>query len=274
MIGGSLRLAKLQSINPSSNAATLLMLDDGSLLPGVQIMMPHASTNSGNYDLPVPTPPPSGSNLDPTLTRSAGGRDLIAVVAFAGRTPVVMGFLTSQIGQCTFATPGFSVYRHQSDVYRTIDADADIELAHPSGSFVRLAESPDHVDLTGTDVDQQWKIAANTGSAPYFNLIIKNAGHQVAQLQLDPEGNMVLDIAGNLTATVGGNLTATIDGTASVDSTGDMTLTAPLLTIDAPVQVNGTVTATGDVKAGTISLEEHVHGGVQSGGSDTTGPIG
>jgi len=36
--------------------------------------------------------------------------------------------------------------------------------------------------------------------------------------------------------------------------------------------VNGAITATGDVKAGSISLESHVHGGVQSGGSKTGAP--
>jgi phage baseplate assembly protein gpV len=40
------------------------------------------------------------------------------------------------------------------------------------------------------------------------------------------------------------------------------------------VTINGTATATGDVVGNGISLDDHVHGGVQSGGSETTGPIG
>lgn len=50
---------------------------------------------------------------------------------------------------------------------------------------------------------------------------------------------------------------------------GAVTITAPAgLTINGDVKVNGKVTATGDVKAGAISLEQHKHPG-DSGG--TTG---
>ena len=50
-----------------------------------------------------------------------------------------------------------------------------------------------------------------------------------------------------------------------------ITLKAPSgLVIDANVTVNGTVTATGDVKAGSISLEQHIH--TNSGGSGNSGP--
>ena len=43
---------------------------------------------------------------------------------------------------------------------------------------------------------------------------------------------------------------------------------------DQTATFNGTITTTGDVIAGTISLEEHVHGGVMTGGGNTGGPIG
>lgn len=50
-------------------------------------------------------------------------------------------------------------------------------------------------------------------------------------------------------------------------------LTAPGgLTINADIQLNGSMNATGDVVASGISLNSHVHGGVQSGGSNTSGP--
>ena len=35
------------------------------------------------------------------------------------------------------------------------------------------------------------------------------------------------------------------------------------------VMVTGTIHATGDVTAGTISVQQHVHGGVQTGGGNT-----
>jgi hypothetical protein len=46
------------------------------------------------------------------------------------------------------------------------------------------------------------------------------------------------------------------------------------LTINAPagININGNVTVSGDVVASGISLVNHVHGGVESGGSTTSTP--
>lgn len=53
---------------------------------------------------------------------------------------------------------------------------------------------------------------------------------------------------------------------------GNVNITTPLLTVNGNVQVNGTVTSTGDQVAEGISQTGHVHSGVQSGGSKTGGP--
>ncbi len=44
------------------------------------------------------------------------------------------------------------------------------------------------------------------------------------------------------------------------------------LTITGQLTVNGSISATGDVTAGGISLQHHVHGGIQPGGGTTGGP--
>ena len=44
------------------------------------------------------------------------------------------------------------------------------------------------------------------------------------------------------------------------------------LTIKGDVQVDGKLTATGDVKSGEISLQQHKHAGVQAGAAMTAGP--
>ncbi|SQC91535.1 Mu-like prophage protein gp45 [Cedecea neteri] len=60
-----------------------------------------------------------------------------------------------------------------------------------------------------------------------------------------------------ITLTTPGKLTATA---ASIDLTGE-------------VKINGNVTVSGDVTASGISLTKHRHGGVQSGGANTGGPV-
>lgn len=63
----------------------------------------------------------------------------------------------------------------------------------------------------------------------------------------------------------------TTDGVRIV-TTGKVTVQASEMDVNCNLKVSGTITATGDVQAGAVSLESHVHGGVQSGGSKTGAP--
>ena len=65
----------------------------------------------------------------------------------------------------------------------------------------------------------------------------------------------------------------------SISDNGGLVISSPLVVkIEADAQitgnlsVGGNVTATGDVKAGSISLKSHIHSGVQTGGGTTGGP--
>lgn len=66
----------------------------------------------------------------------------------------------------------------------------------------------------------------------------------------------------------------TDDGAAFVEvaAGGAITITSTQITLNGPVQVNGTITSTGDQTANGISQINHTHGGVQSGGSNTGKP--
>jgi len=66
----------------------------------------------------------------------------------------------------------------------------------------------------------------------------------------------------------------TDDGSSFIElmQGGNVNITTPLLTVNGNIQVNGTVTSTGDQVAKGISQTGHVHSGVQSGGSQTGGP--
>ncbi|WP_158660281.1 Gp138 family membrane-puncturing spike protein [Pseudomonas sp. NC02] len=68
-------------------------------------------------------------------------------------------------------------------------------------------------------------------------------------------------------------INATTSGSASVSAQGGITLTAPLVTINGDVQVNGKVTTSGDVMAGTISLMNHKTSGVTPGSGTSGGPV-
>lgn len=285
---------------PQANSIDVVMDRTGARLGNVQVMSFTGSSNTGLADLPV-IGMPVGNEWDLTQTPE---RYVRAVITHIGGKPFCLGFVLPQVTQMTFARQNFRVDRHASDVYETTNAQGDHEFYHPSGSYMRWGESPAHEDLTSKDADQSWAIANNTGSAPYLNITVANAGSPVATLQFDPQGNVTLTHKGNLTVNTTGNADVTVGGTTALNSTGDVTITAPQTTVDGPLTVtgalvfqsgasgsagsgggpamtitgdatfSGTVTGQTDVIAGNISGKGHVHPGVQSGGANTDPPQG
>lgn len=60
-------------------------------------------------------------------------------------------------------------------------------------------------------------------------------------------------------------------GSADITADGGVTVTGPVHVV-GDVQVDGEIRATKDVTADSISLQKHVHGGVQAGGAKTGVP--
>ncbi|MCW5602585.1 hypothetical protein [Nitrosomonas sp.] len=219
-----LRLGRVVAIHPEDNSVDILMTDDGARLAGVQVLASVASTRSGLVDLPIPAQPhDEDAKWD---IAQATEEDVIAAVAYfdAMRMPVVVGFLYPQINQILFAEKGRKIDRHESDVYSTITLDGDTEWYHPSGTYIRVGVSPAHEDLTAKDFDGKWQINRNIDKAVHVQLTVKNAGSQVASLNIDPDGNITLENIGNLSIHAG--------GTMQLESEGNMTLTAPRIDLN------------------------------------------
>lgn len=201
-----LRLARVVGVTPEAQAVDLVFLDDGSRVPHVQVMSPDASTNTGLAGLTVPDIP---ADTDRWEAVESGTRDVVAVVGFYRRLPIVLGFLFPQVTQMLFRDRNRRVNRHASDVYTTVDDDGNVELYHPSGTYLRIGTTPAHEDLTGKDFDGQWKIEKNTDKAVHVHLSVKNAGQEVMSLNADPDGNVDLANQGDLNADVGGEANVT-----------------------------------------------------------------
>ncbi len=279
---GPLRWGRVAAIHPEDYSVDLVMTDDGAHLAGVQVLAPMAATNAGSNDLSPVATPRSGNKWD---LRRPTDQDVLAAVLFYGRYPVVIGFRFPQICQMLFKELGRRVNRHTSDVYSTTDAKGNTEWSHPSGTYLRIAESPDHEDLTGKDVDGNWKITKNTATAPHVQLVVANAGSPVATLHIDPSGNVTVEHDGNFLHKVG--------GTYTMESAGAATIKAPSVTNDTPQTTmtgnqsvtgvmnvdgeggSGGATSTikgsilvvgGDVQADDISLKGHGHTENDAGG--------
>lgn len=239
-------LGRVLKFHAHDASCDLQLLADGSQLTGVPVLSGMVSTSSGRVDVHEP----EGSAYDKPGSTT---RDVYAVVGWAGPAPLVVGFLAPQVSQVLFDRANFRVDRHASDVYSTIDKDGNVELAHPSGTFVRIATSPDHEDLTGQDFDARWAITRNTTKNVWLSIAIANAGGVKATLKIDPSGNVSLTNAGTL----------------QVSASGAATLTASSLTINAPVAILGSSLTHNGVNVG----QTHKHSGVAAGPANTGNPI-
>lgn len=258
-----IKLARVVKVDWKSHMVDIVMSDDGRAISGVRVMSPAASTNTGFNDLPKP-------DVTPTKEFKTGGssktRDIIAVVSFFNGLPVVLGFLHPQVSQMMFSDEERMIYRHASDVYQTIDKSGNMELAHPSGAYIRMGEAPQHEDLTGKDFDAKWKISRNTGKKIHIH--IEQAGG-LASIDIAPNGAITINTSSTISVVA--------SGPASVESRTSISLAAPTVTITATttingdttingaVTVNGAVSAAGDVTAGGISGMGHTHSDAQSG---------
>lgn len=302
------KLGIVVAVYPEGNSIDVLMPKTGDQLANVQCASHTGSSNTGIMDLPEIGLPVDDTRWNLQIANNAS-RFVRAIIQNVDGMPICMGFLLPQLTQLTFQRDNFRVSRHASDVYSTTNAQGDTEWSHPSGTFVRVAASPAHEDLTAQDVDKSWKVAQNLAAAPYVNLVVANAGAQVAQIEVDPSGNITITHNGNLTVNTKGNADVTVQGTTTVTSTGAADLKAPSVKIDSPqttctgaltvegpfafqsgmtgqagssggdtmvitgdATISGTVTGVTDVVAGTISGKGHKHPGVQSGGSETDPP--
>jgi phage baseplate assembly protein gpV len=296
-----LALGIVVAVYPEGNSVDVLMPKNGARLANVQCMSITGSSNTGIMDLPEIGLPVDDTRWTMQL-QGSGERYVRAVIWHVDGMPICVGFLLPQLTQMTFQRDNFRVERHASDVYHTINAEGDIEWSHPSGSFLRIAESPAHEDLTAQDVDASWKITQNKATAPYVNLVVANAGAVVATLEFDPSGNVTLTHNGNLTVNTKGNAAVTVQGTTNVTSTGAADVKAPTVTIDSPqttctgaltvqglltfeagmagsggsgntVEIDGAINSTGDQTAGGVSQINHPHSGVQEGGDNSGPPV-
>lgn len=264
MINSSLGMAKVVAFH-EKNCADVVMLSNGAQMPRVRILAGMGGTNVGRIDTPPPTP--GDKAYSPMETKD---RDIYAAIAYLeGNVPVILGFFFPEISQLFFADVARSISRDGSDVYTSIDGDGNMEVYHPSGTYLRVGTDPEHEDLTGSDIDGKWDITKNTDKAVHVRLRVANAGVTKATVEIDPSGNANVSLAGNLTGTVAGNLSLAVTGTMTT-SAASWTHTGPVTFVD-DVQVNKTLTATTDVIGAGKSLKNHLHTAVQTGGG-VSGP--
>ena len=259
----SLRIGRVTAVHHEDHSVDLVMVDDGSRLTGVQVLAVGASSNTGVVNLPEPVATPDKWDLTQRTSRDAS-----AVVGMVGTAWVVVGFLMPQVSQMTFAA-GRYVNRLASDVYTSVDGNGNIELHHPSGAYIRLAETPGHEDLAGQNFDGNWALTKNTGRSLHLQVVVGDT-----TVHITPGGDISIDHPGNLTVNTGGDASVTVAGSTTVTSTGAVEVNAPTVTIDSPsTTCSGNLTVTGTTTTGGLTSTGAAGGASITGAVTITGNV-
>lgn len=211
-----LRKGIVVDTHPEDHSVDLVLCDDGARLTGVPVLAQSASARSGGVDMPEV--PKKADKWDIT---KRDGQDMEAYVGYMGAgNPVVVGFVYPQVSQMTFEDKKRRFNRHQSDVYTTVTGTGDVELYHPSGVYIRIAEDPKHENLEGKNFDKSLALDRNTDKKLYVRVYIPDSG----MFQMDPNGNALLRMMGKI------NIEA--DGAIRIDSKTSITMTAPRIDLN------------------------------------------
>lgn len=250
-------VGRVIKVHQRDNSLDIQLSCDDSVLTGVPLIGPMMTSSSGLVDMHHP----EGNTQDGPGSKT---RDCCVIVARTNGGFIALGFLSLQVNQMAFNRKNFKVSRHASDVYNTIDDSGNIELSHPSGTFVRVATSPAHENLDGQDADGLWSANRNKSAKVWLSVVVANDSGVMADIKIDPSGNVTLLNKGDLTIT----------------TKGDAILTAKSVTINGKTTINGVTTINGATAItgptlthnGVNSGGDHIHGGVTSGAEFTEGP--
>lgn len=264
-------LGRVVAVHQHDNSLDIQLVYDGSVLTGVPLMCPMMTTSSGVSNMHHP----EGNDWNAPGSTT---RDIYVIVSKTDGGYIALGYISPQVNQMMFDRVNFKIDRHASDVYSSITNEGDVELSHPSGSFVKFGENMGHEDLAGLDCDKLWSITRNLDTAPGMFLKIKNNGITHAQLRFTSDGNVDLIHEKNLSIRTGlfaslvadRDITITSKTAISINAMGDITISAggDVVVNAANIALfSGTLTHNG-VNVGCT----HVHGGVVKGPDDSGVP--
>lgn len=100
-------------------------------------------------------------------------------------------------------------------------------------------------------------------------------GNQLTRssIKYSNDKSIIIDAKGELIIITGGNATITVTGDVNLTATGNVTIKAPQITFDGDVTITQSLTVNGSMDGDGISLKNHVHDGVTTGGDNTGPPV-
>lgn len=209
-----LRLGRITKVWHESRTADVLILDGSGPAPVLRVPV---LTDPDTWN--VPDVEHSGTDA------GTGARELFCALAplGIGRWAIV-GFLPAAKRPSMFAD-GRNMTRKSNGAYVTSDKNGNMELYHPSGTFVRIG-TPGHESLLGKDLDEQFDIPANTASTPTITIGLAAAGVSKGTITIKPDGGISITTEGAIDITTQGTVDITSEGAVSLTTQGAATITA------------------------------------------------
>ncbi|MNP43839.1 hypothetical protein D3C76_1376830 [compost metagenome] len=119
--------------------------------------------------------------------------------------------------------PKRRVSRHQSDVQWSIDGDGNIQVDHPSGTYIRIGEAADREETAGQNADANAKTDRNTGRK--VNVRIGLAGGAVV-LTMTPDGTVSFTLQQDFSIEAEGAIAMKAKGDISLETQGEFRVQA------------------------------------------------
>ena len=208
-------IGRVIKVHQHDNSLDIQLVYDNSRLTGVPLMAPQMTTSSGFVDMPHP----EGNDWDKPGSKT---RDCYVICAKVGSNVIAIGFIPDQVNQMMFDRKNFKVDRHASDVYTTIDEFGNSETRHPSGTYVRVAEDPNHEDLFEKDFDKLWDIARNKDKAPYIHVDLRVANVHKCSILMTPTGDIEVHAVGHIAIRSDKDTYIHADGDLQISANGDV----------------------------------------------------
>ena len=221
MLDSGFRLAKVVRTHPNGNSVDLLFFEDGSRASNVLCMASSgASVNSGFVDLPDTG---KGDGED-AWTWDDDGKSMTAVVGFMRGQPLVIGFLYPQVNQMAFNEKNRMIYRHSSNAYVTMDKEGNIDVVHPSGSFIRIGEKTTEKKMGGADFDGKWEVKQGKPASIHIEVI--SGSDVLAQVTMKDTGEVLIDTRKGLNMVSDTFVKVLAEGDVNVEAKGNATVKA------------------------------------------------
>jgi len=225
-------VAKVVAIHPERHSLDCVCLDTGERFFGVTVLSGSASSEAVSASIPEPAPPQESWGIEP----GDGATVLVVLARWPGITPWVLGFIPPPTAP-GLNDPGRKADRHQSGWYHTVSPTGDMEMHHPSGSFVRMASDLGHENLDAFGPEGRWADNKNVDHLVGFVASIAGAGGaEVAKISVAPTTGAI-----SLSTFANGASAAAIEIDPVAGTVAITTLPAALATLNGSPIVNGSV---------------------------------